>query len=238
MAGGSHGSPGSPVCPGSPVRAPVLPPGGGTTPRRQAGAAPEAPAALAVKPGARPADDAPVTPPLRQVSRPLLALPAAVVAWTRSPASTPWRGDLLRSALAPAVLGAAALAPYRPVPLTAALLVAGAYLLLVLAAALGRLDAGVRVPGGVLLVLDALHLLWGAHLTAGLGGAVPVVLATAACCLVLRLALLPPVAPRPAPAADPARARSRASARTCPSCPHGRGHRAEGERLLLARADA
>ena len=237
MSGGSPGSPGSAAAPAARAHTSTV---------------------RALKAGARAAERASVTTP-RSVSRPLVTRLAATVAWTRSPASLPWRGDLLRAALAPVVAGAAALAPAGPVPLTAVLLVAGAYLLLVVTAALGRLDDGVRVPPGVLLGLDALHLFWAAHLTSGLGGPLPVVAATAGTCLLLRIALLPPVAgpsSRRSAAARPRRtttvdlrdgSAARPSARRCPACPHGRGHHAvrplaahgaQREGLELARAEA
>jgi hypothetical protein len=196
---------------------------------------------LKAVPGA--ADRATVTTPPCSSSGPLAPL-RAVLAWVTSPASLPWRGDLARAVLAPAVVLLAVLTPQGTVPLTAAALVAGAYLLLVLAAALGRLDDGVRVPPGPLLGLDALHLFWGAHLTSGLGGPVPVVAATAGVLVLLRIALLPPVpAGRAAPLGlphDPASAAA-AAAHRCPACPHGSAswdHGPQREGLELARAEA
>lgn len=191
------------------------------------------------------ADGASVTTPPRSVLHPS-ALLRDVVAWAASPESLPWRGDMVRAALAPAVVVAAAVAPSRPVPLTAAVLVAGAYLLLVLAGALGRLDSGVRVPAGVLLGLDALHLFWAGHLTSGLGGPVPIVAATAGVCILLRIALLPPVAP-PAPGRPPVQpagapvSAAGPAVRPCPRCPHrgaSRGGGAQRQGLDLVRAEA
>ena len=181
---------------------------------------------------AGPADRASVTTPPCSVSRPVAPL-RGVLAWAASPASLPWRGDLTRALLAPAVVALTALAPQSPVPLSAAALVAGAYLLLVLAAALGRLEDGVRVPAGLLLGLDALHLLWAAHVTSGLGGPVPVVAATAGVCLLLRIALLPPVPEgRAAPLELPDSPSSAATptARRSPWCPQDLVVRRDGPR--------
>lgn len=200
-------------------------------------------------------DSGPVASPSRSVPRPLLpaarSLASTAASWALSPAAAPWRGDLVRAAVVPAVVLAAAVSPGRTVPATAVLLVAGAYLLLVLTAALGRLDSGLRIPPAVLAGLDALHLLWAAHLTSGLGGPVPVIAATAAVCLLLRIVLLPPLDPRstppgraaPAPARPLVLAGGRSSAprpapRRCPRCPHGGSDRPQRERLQVGRAEA
>lgn len=241
MAGASPGS--------TAVRTAGQPPRAGRGPT-----APTSPARV-LKASARRADREPVASPSLRDPRPLLpavrSLASTAASWALSPAAAPWRGDLLRAALVPVVVLVATFTPGRTVPATAVLLVAGAYLLLVLAAALGRLDSGLRMPPAVLLGLDALHLLWAAHLTSGLGGPVPVVAATAAVCVLLRLVLLPPLQGRAAPADRPAPAPARPlvlavtsgsaprpTSRRCPRCPHGRSDRPQRERLQVGRAGA
>lgn len=95
-----------------------------------AGGSPAAEPTAGLKVPAVRADGASVTTPPRSVVRPS-ALLRDVADWAASCESLPWRGDMVRAALAPAVVVAAAVAPLRAVPLTAVALVAGSYLLLV-----------------------------------------------------------------------------------------------------------
>lgn len=109
------------------------------------------------------------------------------------PAAAPWQWDVVRVAGGLGVLGATAVTPVtsRVLDQRAVALVCGAYLLLILAAALGRLDDGFPVPLGVVLVVDALHLLWGVHAVTGSGFVVAVAAVLLTLAAVLRFSESP-----------------------------------------------
>jgi hypothetical protein len=123
------------------------------------------------------------------------------------PDPAPWRWDVVRVAGGLVVLGLATLGPLSPVDPRAVALVCGAYLLLVLAAALGRLDDGFPVPLGVVLAIDALYLVWGVHAVTGSEVLVAITVVGLALVAVLRFsespAHLDPESPRLPRPTDP-----------------------------------